>query len=207
MNIYLHPTHIHTPPNQYLTQSTSQQANMPFTLQRATIADVPEITDVFFNAFSDDFSRAMFPATEEMRKWWIETYTKDVLKAEAEGSKEVFLIVVESDSDSNVNNDDVNVNQEKKKRRIAAFGQWKLPLTTDEEKEKKRKQDSSAPIWPECSNRDLCSWYFGNSDIRHERLMGGRPHYCEFSPAPFWRFFLSLMDYFMDHLTNNKYQT
>lgn len=141
---------------------------MPFELQPATPADAPEMTDVFFKAFSNPLIRAAFPDTDDMRKWFIQMLTKSIKQMEAGESDELFFKVVEID--------DQERNQQP---RIAAFSQWKLPAqTASESSQKTDKKEESESVWPEFCNQELCRRLFGILAARREKFMGDRPYLC-----------------------------
>ncbi|GLA38555.1 hypothetical protein AnigIFM63309_005852 [Aspergillus niger] len=119
--------------------------------------DSPAIADVFLHAFSDPFSRRMFPITDDVRSWWVDQFRRDIEQArDAANPSTAFLKVTAGEEGT-----------------VAAFAKWWYPvpsegLPLDGEK------SQTKTVWPPSSDADLCERFFSLMDSEKKRVMGGR---------------------------------
>ncbi|KAJ9490744.1 hypothetical protein VN97_g2531 [Penicillium thymicola] len=129
---------------------------MSLEVHPASPTDAPELTQVFYASFRSDLDTTMFPNTPDVTEWW-EKYLSDVITASIAGSTNDVLLKVTEDSESG---------------RIVAFGKWKRPVSAAD-----RDQHQKQIAWPASSDKELCDRFFHGMEARHEKWLGGRPHY------------------------------
>ncbi|OGM51085.1 hypothetical protein ABOM_000373 [Aspergillus bombycis] len=86
------------------TQNTSALGS-PLRLEHATLEDIPELIDVWYNAFNTPEMLAIWPNTPGVRQWWDEANRHDMLHK----PQEKYLKVVDT-----------------RNGRIAAYAKWSL---------------------------------------------------------------------------------
>ncbi|OJJ73354.1 hypothetical protein ASPBRDRAFT_41024 [Aspergillus brasiliensis CBS 101740] len=132
----------------------------------ATPGDSPAIADVFLHAFSDPFSRRMFPITEDVRSWWVDQFRRDIEESQAVTPSTAFLKVTAGEDGT-----------------VAAFAKWWYPASSSEALPKDGKKNQTKIVWPPSSDADLCERFFNLMDSEKQRVMGGRKegYFCELS--------------------------
>jgi hypothetical protein len=135
---------------------------MAFEVEPAAPSDAPQMTDVFLAAFSDPFSRTMFPPTEDARAW----ATEHLVGGGGAQDHEVFLKISDEEG------------------KVAAFTKWIRP-NTGADPDLQEAEGS----WPVSSDAELCGKFYGTMKIHHHELMGERKHYCMFFPSLFFLFY------------------
>ncbi|KKK11914.1 hypothetical protein AOCH_004754, partial [Aspergillus ochraceoroseus] len=132
---------------------------MEFKIEPVVPADAEEVTDVFLASFSDDFSRRLFPCTEEVRAWWIQKFAADAEQAHSQHTVSFMKMVGTVGSDQ--------------RPVIAAFALWELPKkapvgegTEDEH-----------VTWPVGSDSELCDLFFEGIHKERKSAVKGQPHY------------------------------
>lgn len=131
----------------------------------ATPGDSPAIADVFLHAFSDPFSRRMFPITEDVRSWWVDQFRRDIEESQAATPSTAFLKVTAGEDGT-----------------VAAFAKWWYPASS-ETLPKDGEKHQTKIVWPPSSDADLCERFFNLMNNEKQRVMGGREegYFCELS--------------------------
>ncbi|PWY94580.1 acyl-CoA N-acyltransferase [Aspergillus sclerotioniger CBS 115572] len=118
----------------------------------ASPSDSPAIADVFLHSFSDPFNRRMFPLTEDVRRWWVDQFRRDIEQSCAANPSSAFLKVTAADG------------------AIAAFAKWRFPVPPTPE-------DKHKTAWPPSSDADLCEQFFQGMDSERTRIMGEKEYF------------------------------
>ncbi|OZJ04495.1 hypothetical protein BZG36_02668 [Bifiguratus adelaidae] len=133
----------------------SQNQMCRFSLASATVEDIPDITQVYLQAFGKEtLSIRMFPHTPGVRKWWEEANTDELLH----NPHARFLKVVDADAEGG-------------KEKIVGYAKYVVPVDG-----KMKIEDVSAITWPEDSDADLCNLFFGQLDNNKKKIMGDRTY-------------------------------
>lgn len=133
----------------------------------ATAADGPALRKVLLSAFSDDFNRTLFPATDDVRQWWDSKLIKDIENAKPH---EVYLKVVDNRTGG-----------------IVAMAKWDMPPSTTRSEEEdtlpttdeqQHEDEEEGTVWPPSCDRELCDRFFGTMAKQRTKFMGERAHCC-----------------------------
>ncbi|KAL4865167.1 hypothetical protein BDV12DRAFT_188416 [Aspergillus spectabilis] len=132
---------------------------MEFTISPATPADAPRLTEIYFSAFSSDFSRRLFPPANDTRAFKISGLERDAEETQSGGKKSSLIKVVGT--------------AEGQEPVIAGYALWNFyEGDTDEA------PDTGEKIqWPASSDVELCESFFGRVVRERKRAIGDQPHY------------------------------
>ncbi|PYH35144.1 GNAT family N-acetyltransferase [Aspergillus neoniger CBS 115656] len=122
----------------------------------ATPSDSPAIADVFLHAFSDPFSRRMFPITEDVRSFWVDQFKHEIEQSRATATPRTAFLKVTAGEEGTV----------------AAFAKWWYPVPEEVTSDGEKNQTKT--VWPPSSDADLCERFFGLMNSEKKRVMGGR---------------------------------
>ncbi|KAL2826695.1 acyl-CoA N-acyltransferase [Aspergillus cavernicola] len=130
---------------------------MEFKIQPATAADAPRLTEIYFSAFSDNFSLRLLPPTDDVRTFMTQSFKSDVEKAQSDTATSLMKIVgTGSDHEA--------------APAIAGFALWTFKEGDGDEPEEVQ--------WPPSSDSELCSSFFALIDKERKRAIGDQEHYC-----------------------------
>ncbi|KAL2005066.1 hypothetical protein VTN00DRAFT_2916 [Thermoascus crustaceus] len=118
-------------------------------LEPATVEDIPDITNVWYAAFSTPAMLALFPDTPAVRRWWEDANENDLLN----NPFRVYLKVVDTAADN----------------RLVAYGKWVLSMPDED--------GSRFPAWPADCDAKKNDDFFGALARERERLLGGTKNY------------------------------
>ncbi|KAL3474040.1 glycosyl hydrolases family 31-domain-containing protein [Aspergillus californicus] len=130
---------------------------MEFKIEPATAEDAPRLTEIYFSAFTDDFSLRLLPPTEDGRVFMTESFTADIAKAQSSQST-IFQKIVGSGHDQSPV--------------IAGFALWRF-FDIDSASDG---HESEIP-WPPSSDSELCARFFGGAHEERKRAIGEQSHY------------------------------
>ncbi|EAW20217.1 GNAT family N-acetyltransferase [Aspergillus fischeri NRRL 181] len=133
---------------------------MSFELLPADPADSPNLTTVFFSAFSNPFNQRLFPRTPDVTAYWTAQFTSFI-----NNPHKTVLKIIDSEDGS-----------------IVAFAVWQLPVQSSPEDVHLKHPHSHSHAgdehhYPASSDRELCEVFFGGMEEMKGRIMGARPHY------------------------------
>jgi hypothetical protein len=132
---------------------------MALEIHHATVADAPELTQVFYATFGGDFNRTMFPEKPDVTAWWEHKFSEEARRTLADEGHEVLLKVTDGEGGA-----------------IVAFAKWKRPVSGADRDLREHKP----VVWAPSSDKELCERFFCGMDAHRENRMGDRPHYCMF---------------------------
>jgi len=143
----------------------------------ATPADIPTFTLIYLSAFTDTLSLTAFPrSSPHIPTWWTETNLSDFhSQPSARYLKTVEGEGAEGDSTAANGNGILGMGNGK----IIAYAKWNVPTVVGSETLNGGDSADAMPVWPEDADTDLCNDVFPAFARERERIMGGRPHYCE----------------------------
>jgi Acetyltransferase (GNAT) domain len=126
-----------------------------FILRPATEEDVPEMVEVYFDAWADNIvAQTCFPpSSPQSQEFWINGFTDELQEKHAH-----MLVVMDTTKTPAV---------------MVGFAKWNSPFTAGE-------AHTSMPpreIWPTDGNVDKAVEFFTLLFDKHEEMMGNRPHW------------------------------
>ncbi|KAI1133951.1 acyl-CoA N-acyltransferase [Hypoxylon sp. FL0543] len=127
---------------------------MSIQLRKATLADIPNIIDVYFDAFHDHpFTKRVFGLrSDSVEKYWTESLAADLQDPHAH-----FTVLTDSASAD--------------PERILAFGKWREQLTST------APPRPPQPDWPGGADLSFVEELLGTIDRKHQEIMKDRPHW------------------------------
>lgn len=126
------------------------------TLERCTLADMPQLSTIWFAAFTDPSLRRLWPDTPLVRAWWDKANTDDFVHR---SDRQVFLKVVVHCSHS-----DTSISP-----RIAGYAKWDLCTPTQ--------RGQRYPDWCADMPAEECETFFAREEAERRRVMGDEEHY------------------------------
>jgi hypothetical protein len=136
--------------------SKSHPRKTTFQCDLATINDIPELSLIWYNTFTEDFARRLFPWTAAVQQWWDDANRHDLLH-----NPSTRYVVVR----------DLAVNDQKWK--IIGYIKWVVPVKEDDFQSPPR-----FPPWAEDSDKSLCDLYFGATAKERWKHIGKNQDYC-----------------------------
>ncbi|KAI0835250.1 acyl-CoA N-acyltransferase [Hypoxylon sp. FL0890] len=127
---------------------------MSIQLRKATLADIPAIIDVYFDAFHDHpFTRRVFSLrSESVEKYWAESLAANIRDPHAH-----YVVITDSASTD--------------PERILAFGKWREQVTSTSPPRPPQ------PSWPEGADLSFVEELLGTINRKHQEIMKDRPHW------------------------------
>ncbi|KAE8333724.1 acyl-CoA N-acyltransferase [Aspergillus sergii] len=129
------------------TQSTST-SGPPLKLEHATLEDIPELIEVWYNAFDTPEMLAIWPNTPGVRQWWDQANRHDMLHK----PREKYLKVVDT-----------------RNGRIAAYAKWSLETAEE--------RGPRFPPWHSDMDPERNDAFIGSMEIGRARLVGGKKNF------------------------------
>ncbi|KAJ5198503.1 Acyl-CoA N-acyltransferase, partial [Penicillium cinerascens] len=123
-------------------------------LQPATLDDIPELTALWFEVFTDPAMRQLWPDTPGTRKWWEEANRGDM----TEKPYQKYVKVIDPESK------DANG-----RPRIVAYAKWDLAMPDE--------RGPRFPPWHEDMDKQECDNFFNPMEINRKRIFGDTKHY------------------------------
>ncbi|KAF6796489.1 GNAT family [Colletotrichum sojae] len=123
-------------------------------LEEVTLEDVPQLTEVWFAAFTDPSLRRLWPDTPGVRRWWDEANRHDILRKPFQR----YVKVV-----------DPTAPDDRGRPRIAAFAKWDMSMPED--------RGRRYPPWHEDMPGDVCDEFMQREERERRRVMGDEKHY------------------------------
>ncbi|KNG90543.1 hypothetical protein ANOM_001504 [Aspergillus nomiae NRRL 13137] len=133
-----------------MTVNTAQTttSGSPLRLEHATLEDVPELIDVWYDAFNTPEMLAIWPNTPGVRQWWDQANRHDMLHKPLEK----YLKVVDT-----------------RNGRIAAYAKWSLQTAEE--------RGPRFPAWHPEMNPERNDAFVGNMEAGRARLVGGKKNF------------------------------
>ncbi|KAF5011451.1 hypothetical protein FDECE_2440 [Fusarium decemcellulare] len=137
-------------------------ATKSFKMERATLEDVPALTDIWWAAFSSNPTlRLIWPDTPGVRRWWSDVFYDEI-------SNKPFHHYVKL-----VDPESLDANGWP---RIAAYAKW--DTSTPEER------GPRCPPWHEDMDSEILDAFIGRVDGERRRVMGDLRHYLTLATHP-----------------------
>lgn len=124
-------------------------------LELASVEDVPAITSLWFDAFTQPVIGELFPDTPAMREWHQSWHRGDMQTK----PHQKYLRVVDTAS-----------TDEQGRPRLAAFGKWDLAMPAE--------RGRRFPQWCVDSPYQDCEDLIAGLEKERQRVMGDQKHYC-----------------------------
>lgn len=124
-------------------------------LQPATLDDIPDLTALWFETFTDPAMQHLWPDKPGIRNWWAEANRGDM----TEKPYQKYVKVVDPESK------DANG-----RPRIVAYAKWDLAMPDE--------RGPRFPPWHEDMNKQECENFFNAMEINRKRIFGDMKHYC-----------------------------
>lgn len=118
------------------------------------VEDCSALADIWFAAFSDPASRALFPDTPGVRQWLESAISYDLLQRPFQR----YVKIVDSDTTTNNGH------------RVAAYAKW--DISTAEER------GPRYPAWHADMPAEQCEAFVMRGDSNRKRVMGEQKHIC-----------------------------
>ncbi|KAI2629339.1 acyl-CoA N-acyltransferase [Hypomontagnella submonticulosa] len=130
---------------------------MSFELRKATPSDIPDIIEVFFDAFRDHpfTHRVLNSGSGPAREYWRETLTLDLQ------NPDIHYVVVTSATSPHP-------------ERLIAFGKWIEKFISSPP----LRRLPPPPAWPKDADLTFVNEFLGTIERKHEEIMETRPHWC-----------------------------
>jgi GNAT superfamily N-acetyltransferase len=129
--------------------------NPSFNLRFATPSDVPQMCDVYFDAWRDSvIAQTFFPqSSKQVQKFWLDGLTDELQEKHAK-----MLLIMDTSTSPET---------------MVAFAKWNTPLEIDEE----HLPMPPPEVWPQDGDPDNAIKFFTVLFDKHETIMGNRPHW------------------------------
>ncbi|RAK95223.1 GNAT family N-acetyltransferase [Aspergillus ibericus CBS 121593] len=135
--------------------TSSTDSNSPLRLDFATLDDLSEITELWYNAFTTPGLRAIWPDTPGVRQWWHAANQHDMLHK----PREKYLKVVDTAQNG----------------RIVAYAKWSLQTAEE--------RGARWPAWhPDMDPVRNDAFLHQLETCRATLVGGGRPNFCRLKP-------------------------
>lgn len=125
------------------------------TLEPATLEDIPSLTELWYEAFTEPATRHIWPDTPGVRQWWNEATRCDMLNKPCA----LYVKIV-----------DPQAPDAHGRPRIVAFAKWDLAMP----KERGRRW----PPWHADQPGRECEAFLETLERNRRRVMGESKHYC-----------------------------
>lgn len=124
-------------------------------LEPVTLEDIPDITNLWYGAFTEPAMLHIWPDTPGVRQWWDNANRKDLLHK----PHQRYIKIVDTKS--------VDA---KGRPRIAAFAKWDLAMPEE--------RGRRWPPWHGDMPRQDCDDFLAGLESERKRVMGDVKHYC-----------------------------
>lgn len=131
-------------------------------LELATPEDIPDMVDLWFEAFKDPDMQRLWPGTPGVRKWWHDANYNDII------NKPLARYVKVVDPDTL---------DAQGRPRIAAYAKWDTAMPEE--------LGRRYPPWHEDMPSEECQAFFKREEDERKRVMGDYKHYCT-EDSTFW---------------------
>jgi hypothetical protein len=121
----------------------------------ATLEDIPALTVLWYEAFTDPATRHIWPDTPGIRKWWDDANREDM----TDKPYQRYIKVVDPGSK------DVNG-----RPRIVAYAKWDLAMPDE--------RGRRFPPWHEDMHRQDCDDFLNTLEKNRKRIFGNEKNYC-----------------------------
>ncbi|KAL4986620.1 hypothetical protein BDW68DRAFT_162948 [Aspergillus falconensis] len=159
LNPALRPSFLrHTLPSRLSTKMASDTTHTS-TLRLSPMfpADIPDLTTIWFAAFTDPAIRQLFPDTPGVRAWLTAANQHDL---HSKPFQKYVKIVDSSARDEHG----------QKRERIVAYAKWDLSMPEE--------RGERYPLWHCDMPAAECEEFFQREERERERVTGGARHYC-----------------------------
>lgn len=134
---------------------SSVAEDSPLVLELATLEDIPALTKLWYEAFTDPAVRLIWPDTPGVRKWWDDANREDMIDRPFQH----YVKVIDPRSK------DANG-----RPRIAAYAKWDLSMPEE--------RGRRFPPWHEDMNKQNCDDFLTTLEENRKRVFGDSKNYC-----------------------------
>jgi hypothetical protein len=127
----------------------------PLVLELATLEDIPALTDLWYEAFTDPSARHIWPDTPGVRKWWDDANREDMIN---KPFQRYVKVVDPKSKDANG------------RPRIVAYAKWDMAMPNE--------RGRRFPPWHEDMHQKDCDSFVSTLEGNRKRVFGDSRNYC-----------------------------
>lgn len=124
-------------------------------LEPVTLEDIPALTTLWYETFTDPAMQHLWPDTPGMRQWWDEANRRDL----TDKPYQRYVKVVDPES-----------KDAQGRPRIVAYAKWDLAMPDE--------RGCRFPPWHEDMPKQDCDNFFNTLERNRKRVFGDTKHYC-----------------------------